>query len=185
MKPVNKGDYGYIDYRKKSQLVKSSIGIIIVFGLLLVGFFLFKTKTNYFTVLAVVGTLPTAKIIVSYAIICKYKSPDNSQALEIKNYAKKAYVLYDMVFTSKDKVMHAEYVIVSGNTVCAYSSEEKLDKTHFEKTLTEFLQNGGYKCNVKLLKDYQKFVQRLESMPDAEFTERQEGIIRSLLSLSV
>ena len=61
MKSIPKGAFGYTNAHKKRQLLKTILFFLLPIGIFVVGFLTTKTKENYFTIIAVVGSLPACK----------------------------------------------------------------------------------------------------------------------------
>ena len=57
-----KGEFGYLNYRKKLNLIKMIVSFAVVAAVLIIGFIVYKTRANIFTVAAIVLVLPAAKM---------------------------------------------------------------------------------------------------------------------------
>ena len=53
-----KGEFGYLNYRKKLNLIKMIVSFAVVAAVLIIGFIVYKTRANIFTVAAIVLVLP-------------------------------------------------------------------------------------------------------------------------------
>lgn len=56
-----KGEFGYLNYRKKLNLIKMIVSFAVVAAVLIIGFIVYKTRANIFTVAAVVLVFPGSK----------------------------------------------------------------------------------------------------------------------------
>ena len=72
-----KGEFGYLNYRKKLNLIKMIVSFAVVAAVLIIGFIVYKTRANIFTVAAIVLVLPAAKMAVAYFVVLPHKPADN------------------------------------------------------------------------------------------------------------
>jgi glucan phosphoethanolaminetransferase (alkaline phosphatase superfamily) len=76
MKKVEKGEFGYLAYKKSRNMIKTIIAFAVVLVIFIIGFIIWKSKNNYLTMLAVVLVLPAAKFAVSYFVLIPHKNCD-------------------------------------------------------------------------------------------------------------
>ena len=106
---------------------------------------------------------------------------------EIEEKAPLLTRVYDLVITSPEKVMQVDAIVISGHTVCGYTSNEKTDETKAARYIKEMLHNHKYeKVTVKVFHDYVAFLSRAEGMNSIAAIEkpdnrRRERRIRHLL----
>ena len=74
MKKVEKGEFGYLAYKKSRNMIKTIIAFAVVLVIFIIGFIIWKSKNNYLTLLAVVLVLPAAKFAVSYFVLISHKN---------------------------------------------------------------------------------------------------------------
>lgn len=122
---ATKGEAGYIQARKKQLILKAVLEFGIVIALLILGIWQTHTRLNLLTVVAVLGCLPAAKALVEVITISPYHSIAEERAKEIQKHAEDLTVAFDLVFTSKDKFMPVDSIIILDNTICGYSSGKK------------------------------------------------------------
>ena len=88
----NKGEFGYIAWKRRLELGKTIFMFFLSFLLFLIGLVSTKTTANYLSVVAVLGCLPASKYLVSYIMFLKVK-PSSSEIYEkiktLNNQAKK------------------------------------------------------------------------------------------------
>ena len=97
------GEFGYLDYIKKKNILKTVIAFAVVFAVLIAGIIIFKTKTNYMTVLSVVLVLPAAKMAVSCYIAVTHKGCDEATHNEVLAEAGKLTSLFDCIVSNSKK----------------------------------------------------------------------------------
>lgn len=61
MKKVEKGKPGYLNYKKKAEILRTVIYFAIVAAIFLLGYTQTHTRLNLMTVVAVLGCLPASK----------------------------------------------------------------------------------------------------------------------------
>ena len=64
MKKIEKGVPGYLDYKKKIEIIRTVIYFGIVAAIFFLGYFQTHTRLNLLTVVAVLGCLPASKALV-------------------------------------------------------------------------------------------------------------------------
>ena len=65
MKKTEKGNAGYLNYKRKIEIIRTLAYFGIVIAMLLLGYFQTGTKLNLLTV-AIVGCLPASKALQGY-----------------------------------------------------------------------------------------------------------------------
>ncbi len=189
---IEKGQPGYLKSRKIRYLICALAEFGIVIALIILGYAQTGSRLNLFRVVAVVGCLPAAKMLVEYITMAPYKSisPETYQDIEAK--APLLMKAYDMVLTSAEKVMPLTAVVISGHVVCGYAESEKTDEVKCARYVKEMLGNNGYeKMTVKVFHDYTAFLARAEGMNNIatvdqpESRKREKGIKKLILSISM
>ena len=124
---LERGQYGYLKQRKQKALYGTFLMVLIGVAIFVLGLLLNKMEaTNLFTVIAVCMVMPAAKYFVSYVVLFPYKPMDAETKERLDSYAKEGdTVLYDVVFTSSEKVMHLDCIYVTGHQIIGYTSRAK------------------------------------------------------------
>ena len=187
---IPKGGAGYISGRKRQLLLKTLLEFGIVAALLILGYMQTGTKKNLLTVVAIVGCLPASKSAVGWLSLLPYKTIAAEKAGEIKEKAALLTAVYDMVLTSRDKIMPVDCFVISGRTVCGYTKSRKVDVSDTAEYLKEmFALNGFEKVTVKIFAEYKPFLARAEGMnkiasidqsDSSEYEQRLKALILSL-----
>ena len=162
MKKVEKGKPGYLNYKKKAEILRTVIYFAIVAAIFLLGYTQTHTRLNLMTVVAVLGCLPASKAMVGVIARFPYPSIDPDRAKEIAKISRHLTVCYDTVITSREKIMPADCFVISGHNLYGY--------THYEKVLNQ----------------YAPFLARVEGLDniaavEQEDTKQTEQEIRQLL----
>ncbi len=164
MKKVEKGDWGYIDYRKKINLIIMLAAFAVVIGIFILGIILNGNRNNVFTVAAVVLVLPAAKFAVAYFVVAPHKSAGEALKNKLEKEAGGLCVCFDCIMSNKKKPICAQAVVVTDSAICAYTLEEKADNKLFETSLQEFMKNDKLNVTVTLYKEEKKFINRVRNL---------------------
>ena len=189
---IEKGQPGYIKARKVRYLMLAIAEFAIVTAVYVLGYMQTGTKANLFTVVAVVGCLPAAKMLVEFITMAPHKSIDVDKYQEIETKADLVIRGYDMVITSSEKVMPLDAVVISGHVVCGYTSSPKTDETALARHIKNILQENHFeKMTVKIFHDYSAFLARAEGMYNIAAVEktgtrkREKEIRKIILNISM
>ena len=156
---TEKGQPGYIKAKKQKYLLGAVVEFAIVIAIFVTGYIQTGSRLNLLTVVAVVGCLPAAKMLVE-------KAPLILKA-------------YDMIITSSQKIMPLDAVVVSGHIVCGYASNPKTDETALARHIKDILKDNHYdKMTVKIFHDYTAFLARAEGMNNMAEVEQKESLRR-------
>ena len=117
MKKIEKGVPGYLDYKKKIEIIRTVIYFGIVAAIFFLGYFQTHTRLNLLTVIAVLGCLPASKALVGVIARMPYKSVDRGLAADVASKTTHLTVCYDMVITSTEKIMPVDCIVISGHNV--------------------------------------------------------------------
>lgn len=192
MAEKGKGSFGYL----KKQAVKQgllALGMLaICAAIFLAGFFWLKQYATILTVIAVLGMLPVAKLIVSMILFMKAEkfsctTPLYEEVIKIAGDKKEDLLAgFDFYLTSYDKNFPLSVACVAKDCLIAYTPWEKCDcnkcKEHFEEYMKK---NGISGINVKVFTDEKKFLERFKQVRDDETTENEKAMYRLLLNLSL
>lgn len=189
---IKKGDAGYISRHKRNCIIKTVIEFGIVVALFVLGIWQTGDRLNLLTVVAVLGCLPASKALVEVIMIAPHKSILSETEKEIKANAESLTTAFDMVFTSEKKIMPVDCIVISGNTICGYTSKEKVDTNEAAKHIKKYLDSNKYtKVSVKIFDNYKNFLSRIKEMNQLAIEEkeqekeRESGIRRVILNLSL
>lgn len=189
---VTKGDPGYINAQKKKTILIAVIEFAVVAVLLLAGYLTTGTKLNIMTVVAVLGCLPASKALVGVITIFPYHSVDPEMAEEVKSKTDLLTTSFDMVVTSKERIMQVDCIAISDNTVCGYAHGQKTDPSYMSSHIKKILaQNRLGKVSVKIFPDYIAFLTRAEGMNNiasveqGDTKEKEEEIKQIILNISL
>lgn len=187
MKRTEKGTAGYLDYKKKVEIIRTVVYFGIVAAVFLLGYFQTGSRLNLLTVVAVLGCLPASKALVGVITRIPYRSMERKVADEIAAKTKHLTVCYDMVITSKDDIMPVDCIVISGHNIFGYTHYKKVDlKTLGAYIRTMLTANDLDGLSVKILNEYKPFLSRAEGLDhiaeiEKEDTKEMEEAVRGLI----
>lgn len=189
---IEKGQPGYVKAQKTKYCMWAVIEFAIVIAIFFLGYMQTGSKRNLFTVVAVVGCLPAAKMLVEFITMLPYKSIEPGKYQEIREKANLITTVFDLVITSTEKVMPVDAIVISGHVICGYASSSKTDEDALAKHIKNILKDHRYdKMTVKIFHDYVAFLSRAEGMNNIAAVERPDNhrnerkIKKILLSISM
>lgn len=192
MKKCHKGTPGYLEYKKKAEILRAILYFAIVAAIFLLGYSQTHTKKNLLTVVAVVGCLPACKVLVGVVTRLPHRSIDPKLAEEIQSKSSHITAIFDLIVTSSEKIMPIDCIVVSGNTVFGYTSSEKVDLKYASNYLKTMLNKNHFTdVSVKLMNQYKPFLARVEGLDNiaavekADTKEQEEKICQLIEVLSL
>lgn len=179
MKKVKKGNYGYIRFQKKKTLLITLLLFAIPLTIYATGFIITKTRLNLFTFVAILGCLPACKSMVSLIVILMQKSAPRQIFEETRRISSGLTTAYELVFTTYEHTSPVNALVICGNQILCYTPDEKTDNSHLEKHISRILTANGYSGTLpKVMKDYKKFLQRVEEI------SRKQDVLREGISFT-
>lgn len=165
MKKKEKGQPGYIKWKKGKYLAGTIAEFSVVIALVILGYVQTKTRLNMLTLFAILGCLPASKMLVEFIAMAPHQSIENEKYKEIETNARLLTRMYDLIITNPEKVMPVDVIVVSGHTVIGYTSSDKTDEVRCSRYLKDMLNaNHHEKMTVKIFHDYKAFLSRVEGM---------------------
>ena len=184
---LQKGDYGYLNKAKLRELIISFVLILMVLiifytsleYLLFLNHKYYKNTKNIFTVFAAVSVIPTARFLVSYIVMAPHKVIDR-KSYEYLNQCKDITLLYDLLVSSKEKIMHLEVVAVKDNSIYVYTKNHKKTKAEIEKFIRLMFEKQCRLSAVKSFDNLESYRNAVNSLSGNE-SGRYDDRIKELL----
>lgn len=184
-----KGSYGYLNSIKKRALLHTLLMVAIGLLVFVVGLLLNKMEvTNIFTVLAFLFVLPAAKSFVSVIILFPYQQMDAEKKERLDRYKKSGdEMLYDLVFTSTEHVMHLDCVYVTGSQIIGYTERKKDNVKKIEEYLKRELEIRQINYRVFIAANEKQLENRMALRAEQEQWEKEamEPVTEMLLLFTV
>ncbi len=185
---------GYIHKQKIFQSLMILLFIAIGIGLFLIGLAITGTRANVFTVLGILMVLPGAKRVIALVVMLPYRSVEQERFDKIKEMVSEdAVLLTDYVFTSTEKIMHLDFVIVDQGNIIGVKDAKKKNAEYMQEYLQKGVSAVATSYNVKLCdsdKEMKQFYDRMLSSKkevglSEEEKKRQEAVVSYLKVLAV
>ncbi|MGI6020263.1 MAG: hypothetical protein ACOX71_02085 [Lachnospiraceae bacterium] len=164
MNKVKKGEAGYIGYNRFSKVIISLILLIIPIGTYIAAFVITGTNKNIISIIAIVACLPACRFIVNAIMFFTIRSIPDDLHSQIEEHRGDLTLAYELYLTTRDKSTLLDAVAICGNNIVGLSTFKKFDRAFLEQHITNTLRAAGYSCNVAVLSDSGKFIERLDSM---------------------
>lgn len=203
MKKAAKGTAGYIRYEKIRRTIITAVMFGIPLMIYFTGLAITHTRKNLFTLVAILGILPAAKLAVNWIMILLQKPAQEETVRETQAQAKGLVQAYELTVTAYEGSMPLEAAVICGNEVVCYSSRGDRSKFAFmEKHMAKILSSNGYygvRAKIfgerkaflervgQLAKDPEKYRENIPFKPDEAYPDlsREELIRHVLLQISV
>ena len=143
----DKGDFGYLNYHKKRQLISALLSMLMVAVICITGIILYHSQKTIFAVMAALAALPAAKLLVGYLVIMPYTSitePVREKLMAVRGDNAYDKILYDVVLSSKDKAMCVGVVFIKNGKVYGYTD-------HYRKISKKNGKNNGNSKDSKVI----------------------------------
>lgn len=189
---AKRGEVGYIRTKKKTCLIRIAVYVLIAAAIYALGLFLNDMSgQNLFTVIAVLGVLPTVKQIVGFIVVFPYQSVSEENFRNIQQKLPDNMELFtDMVITSTEKIMHLDFLAVGNGQVIALLGNGRQELSYVREYLSKGVANWGSDYKVKIVEQEKTFLQELARVKpvddmDEQAEEEEKQVISYLLSLIV
>ncbi len=188
MKGIPKGEYLYMDKRKKRLIVLSVLSVLTVFVIFITGIILYHTNKSIYAVIAAVASLPAAKLITLLAVIIPYKSGDKEiyDTLEKCSEEQNGVLKCDLAISSTSKVSFIQFTYILDEKIYLYSDYKKLDISFSEKHIKDILSQNCNFSSVKIYTDKDKFLSKIKGLtPNEKVSNMDKRIADKLLAYSM
>ncbi|MCH5252461.1 MAG: hypothetical protein J1F22_05755 [Lachnospiraceae bacterium] len=183
---IEKCEPGYITRQKKMNSLWLGVFILIGAVIFLIGYLWTHTRANIFTVLAVLMVLPAAKRIVALVVMLPRRGVKKERYDRLKEAAGEAVLLTDYVFTSTEKIMNLDFVVVKNGNVLGVIADCKQDVSYMKEYLTENIHKIAPSFYVRVFDTDEQLIKQLDRLTQIETTpEKEEKVVSYLRSLAV
>ncbi len=175
---MERGEYGYLDYRHRHLRMMSLICIAAVAACLIIGFAIWHTRKNAMMIPAVLLVLPAANYVVSYLAVFVYHTAPKQQHEALLSYEQAGMLLSDLIIV--DEKQHRsglDFVVIYKNAAVGYQSRQKDSKDAVEITINDVLKRRGLPMRIRVYRDWDEFLQRLGDV-EPKIEEEAERRIR-------
>ncbi len=184
---ITKGNYGYLKSQKRKTIIKT-IGLFSISGaIFLTGYLTAHTKANLLTVIAVLGMLPASKSAVEMILFLRQKECSYEGIQKIIPHMNRIPCAYELVLTSYEKNFPITAIAVMENSIYGYSEDDKCDIPAAEKHILEILKQNGLKPTIKIFKELEPFINRLDALQGTEnqTVEKEIAILDVIKAIAI
>ena len=182
---MEKGNPGYISSRKKIDLIYLLLFIVFGIVIFLAGYYITKTRANIFTVMAVLMVLPGAKRGVALFVMLPRRSVERERYEKVKNVIGDGTLYCDYVFTSTEKIMHLDFLLIKNGNVLGVIAPSRQDVDYVKKYLPESVNKISSHYHVKLFDNDEEFLGQVKRLAQTEPDEEQEKALLEFLYASI
>lgn len=179
-KRIPKGQPGYIRSEKVRRSLVTFVLFLIPLVIFVTGLIQTKTRLNLFTVVAILGCLPASRSAVGMIMMLMQKPAGPQISEKTKKAAGKGIALFELCFTSYEKNILVDAVVINGSQVIGVTGNPKADTAFLEKHIREILKQNGYSRSVKIFRDQKPFLERAAALDrsasetDKKYLQEQE-----------
>ena len=183
-----KGTRDYLKTQKNYEIARTVLYFIISGSLFAAGWISTGSRENLLTIVAVLGCLPACKSAVDMILYLRYKGCSNENADKIACHAQGLPALYDVVFTSSEKVMHLDCIYVTGHQIIGYTSRAKDNVQIIQEYLKKECKLRGISYAVYIVTQEKQITDRMKlrggESADVN-TEAKEEVLSMLRTFTV
>ena len=190
MKRVKKGQFGYIQHRRRFHLLMAILLFVMAITLYFAGIKTTGDNKNVLTIVAILGCLPASQSLVTAILGFRAKSCSKEMHEKIEEKTDNQMIsIYDLYFTTYDKNYPIAHMVMKNNCLCGVMEKSKHSTNEFEKYLEEtFTKNGIKGVSVKIFEHSlaEKYFNRIEELKRLEYSKSvmEEEVIRLLFDIS-
>lgn len=183
---IEKGNQGYIKKRKQVDLIWLLVLLALGAGIFLAGYFLTHVRANIFTVLSVLMVLPAAKRVVALMVLMPRKGVSRERYEKLRPYAENGTLYAEYVFTSTEKIMHLDFLLVKNGNVLGVIAPSKQDVSYMKKYLSDCVKKAAPGYHVQLFEEDEKLISHVQRLTQVEAdADREKALLAYLLSLAM
>ena len=177
---------GYLTKRKKAEILWIVFFVVLGVAIFLTGYLWSGVRANIFTVMAVLLVLPAAKHLVALIAMYRKKGVTKERYDKVKEAAGQAVLYTDYVFTSTEKIMHLDFLLVKNGNVLGVIAKSKQDVPYLKQYLTDVVKKTAPSYHVRLFESDEKLISHLQRLTQEEASENSEkSLVDYLHSLAM
>lgn len=188
MEKLQRGEKGFLEYRKKIHFMKIFLSLGAGGLIFLAGLLLNKMEvTNVFTVLAILMVLPMARAIVGVVVLFPYHGVSSQRYDTVRAKITTDMTLFtDLVITSTERSMNLDFLVEISGNVIALLGKGGQNQKEIEAYLSKGVHNYCSEYRVKVYQDEKAFLRELDKLSKKEVNEEeQKNVLAYLTSLIV
>lgn len=160
-----KGEFGYLAYRRKRTIVLAILMLGIVAAVYFGARAYFGTNQNYFSIVAALLCLPTAKLIVNMIMYLRARGCSLKAYEKITSAGSVLPGAFDLYLTSEKHNFALSHACVADGSVVALTEDPKCDLRAGEQHIRRMMQqNNFHGYNVKIFDRMDQYISRLSTL---------------------
>ncbi|MCR5796889.1 MAG: hypothetical protein K6G63_03090 [Eubacterium sp.] len=181
-----KCEFNYINKQKKFHAIVLVLFVVFALLVFFAGLMITHTRANIYTVISILMVLPAAKRVVSLVVMVPNKSVSKDRAEHLSALlGSEDVLLLDYVFSSRDKLLSLDYVVVSGKQIMGVKSQRGCDEAYMKQYLSETVSKISDSYSVKIFENDEKFENFYQKATGREAEADQEKVVEQLKILAV
>ncbi|MGN0367250.1 MAG: hypothetical protein ACI4EK_00580 [Wujia sp.] len=168
LKRKEKGEYEYIRYYKYTKLLGCLILAAMIAFVLLSMLFLFGDTARVIVVVAILLTLPFAKMLVAYIMCAKFQpmKAEDAQSIQACVSETTENLLFDVVITQYEGMQFYESLLVKNGSVCALVLDAQYEqkKKTYKEALEKAILNQKYDFHIHIYHDLEQYKKKIRSI---------------------
>ncbi len=184
-----KGEYGYLNYQKIIEIIKTIILFSASIGIYILGYVTMQTNKNLWTVIAILGVLPASKSAVNMIMFLRFGSIKKETYEKYCDAKGSLPALFETVLTTTEKAYFVPLIVCVDNTLCAFCKKEDKEIKKLEKYIRDTLEKSGSEhITVKVFSDENVYLKRVCEMKEnfpAQTDQSAEDIFSTIKAVSL
>lgn len=161
----DKGEYGYILYRRKIGIIRTVLFILLAVSIFLTGLFIFCSQKNFLSIIAALCCLPAGWSAVNMIMFLRAGYCSEKAHERILEHTGGLLIRYDHVITSYEKNFNVSASTVLDKNICCLVEDEKSEPDDIEKHIKKMMAQGGYtNHSIKVFDNLDSFLDRLDQL---------------------
>lgn len=174
MNRKKKGEFGYLDYRKKASVIRTLVCLLVAVALFVAGLIINGSQKNIFSIVAALGCLPTGWSAVNMIMFLRGKGCSQNAYDNIRQVCGGLLIHYDHVITSYEKNYNVAASTVLDKNICCLTEDPTVDTGDIEKHIKKMMAQNGYSSySIKVFDKLDAFTDRLSQL---EKLRQEKGI---------
>lgn len=162
---INKGEYGYLrSYKRKNLIISFVLLAMIVFIIISLKIMFGDTK-RVGVIFAILLALPFAKFLISYIMVCSFKSMDKQNYKDLSEKLGDSNIIYDIVLSRYEGMCFYYAICIKNGWAYALvpSKDFSTKKKEYEACIAQVVCDTKYNYKVKIYKDDIEFIKKVTS----------------------
>lgn len=170
---MQKGKKGYLNEYKKNQFLKAGVAFAIIIAIVVAAVLIKHTTKTAIIVVAIIGVLPAAKMLVGFIVVAPFSSYNGEQVPKELN--KNGRELFDLAISTEEKIIFVPYLYMTQDKMFALvKSSRGLDKNKFKRYLQNWMKGDELYFKVSIFEDEKSMLREV----NGELTRKTEENVK-------